>query len=398
MLPERAHSRTPVNRPHAAPRSRSAFTLIELLVAVGILVLLVTLVIAGFQRDDEDHISSSTRTLQSYLEGARSRAIADRQVRGVRLIPSQTDGRVIDSLVYVGASGIIDGTLGGIVYIPRTLPNPGNPPMPNPAYFAMINAFPPDTAWSGWRLLGSPLEWARLNQGGRNLLRPGNRIQVPAGTGNWYTITGFLPLDPVVAGQSALLIEGHYTPSVWNPSASTYNAQPATNVPYRLELATTPLPNQEPVQLDTGIVIDLDASQLPSTWRPAGAGAYPGPLEILFDERGSPYGDVRAGGLLHLYLTTVADVELTRNLINTNHPANGGTAPAPGWPWPIVPANAPKVPQIEPRVVTLFLQTGQSIGSQVNFTDTVDNVTGSAPRDYQADNPYIYARRGMEAK
>ena len=372
---------------------RAGFTLVEMLVAILIMVILTTIVVAAFRQDDGDRLNASARLVQSYFEGARSRAITDGKVRGIRLIPRADDPFVVDSLVYIGATGFDTGEL--------------------------------DLTFHNGRWLirnRTPNEWNRLkprntvDQTGRGLVGPGVRIEIPAGTGNWYTVgvvedvnkNGALEgaedvnsngvLDSVVqdpnTGFDIMTIEGHYQPSVWSaaPSPGTHAPLPnpsfgdmppffespsdparpiAFRVPYRLELAPAILPNTEPVRLERGTVIDLAASRIPS-------------LDIFFDSRGNPTGETIAAGLVHLYVTTLSDVELTRGLF-PNHPANGGSQTLP-----IVPASPPDVPQHEPYLFTLYTQTGQVTVSQVDFTDSNS--------DLQADFPFRYAQRGREAQ
>ncbi len=52
---------------------------------------------------DGDRMKGGSRELQSYLAGARDRAIYAGQPRGVRLIPDPTDPFTVRSFVYVGA-------------------------------------------------------------------------------------------------------------------------------------------------------------------------------------------------------------------------------------------------------------------------------------------------------
>ena len=73
---------------------RDGFTLIELLVVIGILLLLATLAVAAYRGvTSADRVSGAARNFKTSLEGARSRAIADGQPRGIREItPDLFDG------------------------------------------------------------------------------------------------------------------------------------------------------------------------------------------------------------------------------------------------------------------------------------------------------------------
>lgn len=368
---------------------RRAFTLVELLVAITILVILTTLVLSAFQQDDGDRLNASSRLIQSYFEGARSRAISEGRVIGVRLIPSANDPFVVESIAYVGSAGYVTGTL--------SMVHDGS-------HWVIVQP-------AGlWHRLSTPDATSRPE--GRDLLQIGSRIEIPEGSGNWYTIgvvedynddgvldsneddessgmplapmdnnngqLDFIILDP--SGTNELLaLREHYTPSDW--SGAGYVAQPATGIPYRLELAATLLPNTEPISLQRGTCIDLAASRVST-------------FDILFDPRGNPVGNAATAGLQHLYITTLSDVELTRGRF-VDHPANATGTPLP---VPIVPAVPPTVPKFDPYVVTLFSQTGQITTSRVDFTDAFNNVDGSAGADEMADIPFRFAQRGREAQ
>lgn len=390
-MPMRTPSATRALSSGRVRAARRAFTLVELLVAIAIMVVLTTLVLAAFQRDDGDRLSASARRVQAYLEGARSRAIADKRPTGVRLIRSSTDPFLIDSLAYIGAVEYLEGTvdityLGGNWYVTNNVPGEWG------------RLAPPSVPLAPG---ASGVPWI-LNPNGRNLLRTGARIELPAGTGNWYTVrfsedlnlNGGLESVEDIDGDMALdyhpdvlALNSHYVPSTWN--GTTYIAQPATAVPYRLEMAATNLPNSESVMLERGIVIDLHASQF-------------GSFDIMFDERGVPAGALAAQGLVHLYITTLADVELTRSRF-PDHPAN---FTATAMPTPIVPADAPSVPRLPPKLVTVYAQTGQIATSDVDLTDVQDYIMSGPPymgppavgADLWADHPFRFARRGKEAK
>ena len=62
--------------------SRKGFTLIELMVVVGIILLLATITLTAVNLTiDGDKIRNGARQIQSYLEGARDRAIFSKQER-----------------------------------------------------------------------------------------------------------------------------------------------------------------------------------------------------------------------------------------------------------------------------------------------------------------------------
>ncbi|MFO1092493.1 MAG: hypothetical protein U0992_04155 [Planctomycetaceae bacterium] len=115
-------------------------------------------------RNDSDRLNASARLLQSYFEGARSRAISEDRPRGVRLIRSTTDRRrPRRQSVYIGSPGY-DGDDGSTVQVnPRGQTSTG-----------LVMSY-----------VQGPLKWTRLgpntaaNPNGRNLIQPGFRIEIP---------------------------------------------------------------------------------------------------------------------------------------------------------------------------------------------------------------------------
>src|ERR1700677_2087704 len=91
---------------------RASFTLLELLVSLGIILILATLTMRLLNATlNSDRIRNGARELQSFLAGARDRAIYAGQPRGVRLIQDPLDRSAVHSFVYIGApSKFTDGT------------------------------------------------------------------------------------------------------------------------------------------------------------------------------------------------------------------------------------------------------------------------------------------------
>ena len=84
--------------------SRSGFTLIELLVVVSIILTLatITLVSVNFSYS-RDRVRAAGRQLQSFVAGARDRAIYSKEVRGVRLILDPQNQHTAIAVQYIGA-------------------------------------------------------------------------------------------------------------------------------------------------------------------------------------------------------------------------------------------------------------------------------------------------------
>lgn len=342
--------------------SRRGFTLVELLVAITIIVILTALVLAAFSQNDADRLSAAARLVQSHIEGAKSRAISDQKARGIRLIADDNDPFIANSIVYIGANDFVSGLLIDIRQ------NIGD------------DTTSADDFWEIEAAAGGA--WNRLLL--RDLVRVGCRIEIPEGSGTWLSLSG-ANFDPA---NNVMSIAGHFSPSTWQTDSTIIQAgRYVTNYPrnsaggldpaitYRLEIAPTILPNSSPARFPRGICIDIAASNVPAGWSPGDT------IEIMFNSTGQPDGHI---GLINLYVTTLADVELTRGMF-PGHPANGGTL-AP----PIVPANPPSTPREEPFVLTVFGQTGLTTTAPVDLADS--------DGDLMADDPFSYARRGRESQ
>jgi hypothetical protein len=224
--------------------------------------------------------------MQSYLTGARDRAIHSQAPRGVRFLfdpkylpsppnpPGTIDAsdlrnRTARSMVYIGPISPDLGTL-DLAADGRTLTN---------------------TAAGLWDSLAA-----------RGVLVAGTRIRVPSGPGPasdglWYQVddASFLPTGALATPNTLLLATTHLD--------LTGTATPGLN--YELELAPAVLPNQEVAVFAPGIVIDLANSQLPAGWA-----ARPQRMDLLFAPSGAATGPVAAAGKVHLVLRDVRDMEL----------------------------------------------------------------------------------------
>lgn len=336
---------------------RSGFTLIELLVVIVIVAILATLAISAFTPSDSDRVNSAARLLQSKIMLARSSATSDRAVRGIRFERDANDPRVCRSVSLIGSAGKHEMQIDDIRV------ETGDPSTHGDDY---------------WRISGS---FDRLHQ--RRLLTVGTHVEIPSGSGMWYVLTD-REFDPT---NGNLSIAGHYHNSRWgddpaNTQAGEYITKHQWDsvvglietVLVGIELAPTTVSAEPPMMLPVGTGIDLDASQVPQAWR-----TVTNNCDLLFDSTGATVG---VNGLVHLYVTRLADIELTRGLF-PDHPALGGSRPQP-----IVPANAPHCPEASPYVVTVLKNTGACYASDVDLLD--------ANADFQADQPYMNARKGQQ--
>ncbi|MFO0976254.1 MAG: hypothetical protein U0996_07625 [Planctomycetaceae bacterium] len=295
---------------------RSAYTLMELLIVVGIMSLLLAMTVAAvrFTRD-ADRITAAAAQVQSFINGARDRAIFSRSPIGVRLFLDVTNPRTVSSMAYIDPAGMesegsvrlfrwdpdfdgrtnartntLDINQDGIAIDPED-GNPGD----NPAKV--------------WMVVGEGVRWWELKR--RGLLFDGMRIRIPAGiNGNWYPVNTRL-IDTSVAPTKlqALVLGVPYRDPGDTPVGQSMAFKSGGADTYELQLAPTMLP-VEPSVLPENVVIDLDASKVPDAWRPsttadqAGSGnaMYSQFIDLIYSPRGGLGGEAAAGGVIHFYV------------------------------------------------------------------------------------------------
>ena len=323
------------------PASRRAFTLIELLVVVTIILMLaaitasaVTLVIDG------DKVRATARQVQSYLEGARDRAIYAKKARGVRFLLNPDNPRLVSSMIYIEQPKPWTGFLQverldiGASFIPDGSADS------SPA----VVVSEPDDLSVAYVATGPKTGWKELYD--RDLLVDGTLIRINNTTYR-VKMTGQYDLLQY-AGQNfagtpyasrpyppKLVLTTPYkdSPTVAFSAANDVRAL-TTTLRYEMELPPMPLPGESPSKFPGATVIHLDRSstlpdtaasrgnKLPSSWRPALASdptgfIYTGPpgrlgvrrdvLDILFSPRGVVDGASASAGVVHLYVCETRD-------------------------------------------------------------------------------------------
>jgi len=352
-----------------------------------IIIVLTTMTIAAvnFSMSAERN-RAGARQVQSYLAGARDRAIYERKMVGVRFLLDKNVPNSISSMIYIEESDYPPGPV--VVVKDPTEPNRN---------FCVLNVVNRRGETIG-------LDWKRLRE--RRMLRVGDRIRLPAGKDGFdYTIQALYiwvdPADPDEIERERIDFEPDYKGSI--PSSGT----PPSFAPEDMELLLPPVirPNQEPMLLPRGIVIDgnsapnpvdptiIDSrSKLPRSWTTLNDGR----LDIMFSPRGTVTGRAASSGLIHFYLAEAADVERLNSLNIYRIPSD----------TPYGTADGDDV--IGDRIlVTVFPQTGAISSHSINPTDIYDpadldgdGVTGDGVTpepDNRADDPYYYAETGEVA-
>jgi prepilin-type N-terminal cleavage/methylation domain-containing protein len=369
----RQHERLPRHRRSRSVgwKRRSGFTLVELLVAMTIFVILAALTVAGFRTTGTDRIGAASGTVRNALDGARSRAIRAGEPRGLRLIRDPNDPRIITSMVYIGQPDFDEG-IGRIVF---------------------------EGGIDRWVFRNESDHWPAL--AARDLLyevspnhpnptrrHPRNRIEIPAGSGNWFVIDQYPRID-ANGDPSARRVRlvGHYEPSIFGGGG----LEPVPNgvtIRYRLELAPTPLPGSDPILLPAQTCIDLDGSAVP--WR-NNSGNYPEPnLDIMFGPDGTVIGGGAAEGLFVFRIASPGDVLLARGNLSNGDPLATTIANPPGSP--VVVAN----PVDGHRAVALYPKTGAVLTSDINSPGSLDGSFNNQILPANVAYRFILRGRGTE--
>lgn len=394
----------------ATAGQRGAFTLVELMVVLTIMVVLLTITVmtVNFSRDAE-RVRGGALQVQSFLAGARDRAIYAKEARGVRFFLDPNNNRAVTTMVYIDPAEYWSD---GVIQLQRPDLNSDN--LADTASVTMVAG-----AGTGW--------WELKRRG---LLFDGLRMRIPKGPkGTWYSIDASL-IDISAAPPSTqyLMLSVPYSDPGDTPNNSVKAFSGGGPEDYELELPPRILP-QDPVLLPENTVIDLDGSRLPLFWRPStslGVGGsgnmqYSQFMDIIFSPRGNVIGPAASAGVIHLYINDLEDsMVLKEEFIKSLNPTpataldifNSGIRTTPFVPADELDVNNPNVaawasaiaetdqPYLvrDRRLVSVFTQTGAISVHPVNPTDiyTIGSSTAGNP-DGLADDPFLYAEIGETA-
>ena len=277
---------------------RGGFTLLELVIVISLILVLLTITVAAVSFNNEaDRVRFGARQVQSFLLGARDRAVHSGEEVGVRFYFGQPGSgadattrqiitRQVSSLAYIGRSGTWPPEAGHKITVQYNDIN-GDLDQ-NDAFELSIFDAPGSPSNSSW--------WNLKRKG---WLVDGLRIRIPdSPTGSWYQVDTSridITLPPPIKSELRMA----------SPNAGKLNRNRAYS--YLLELPFSMLP-EEPCILPENVVIDLDGSRVPISWRPIpGTGLYNAFADIIFSPRGNVTGDASATGLLHFYVCDSED-------------------------------------------------------------------------------------------
>jgi prepilin-type N-terminal cleavage/methylation domain-containing protein len=335
---------------------RPGFTLLELLIVVAVMLALasITIISVNFS-NKKDRLRAGARQIQSYLAGARDRAIYSKQQRGVRLIVDGNNKHTVVAMQYVGVAE---------PYSDGTITFSADPSMTNDP--------------TGATICGLNTGWASLQSKG--LLFVGAQIEIPANSGKLFTVASSVR-SAVTPGLELLSL---------NKPVSNY-ANKTASLTYVLQLRPLLVPGSEVSSLPPGVVIDLDGSRLPPNWRPLAANLPYGQfMDIVFGPTGTVIGDAPTAGMVHLLVADVGDVQQWATLAGRS-PTLWSLGTVPFVLNGIVPANqlpsstTPLVKQ-DPIITTLNARSGNISVHPAN--------PANSNNDQYADDPYRFAELG----
>jgi prepilin-type N-terminal cleavage/methylation domain-containing protein len=405
---------------HDRTSKRGGFTLVELLVVITIIVILLTMTLLTVNFSNEgDRVKGAAGQVQSFLAGARDRAIYAKEPRGVRFFVNPENPRAVNTMAYIAPGGSWSSPENSANISLERIDGNGDLDFADPEDIVVrVHGFQNPGWWNLKR---------------RGWLVDGLRIRIPKGpTGNWYPIdTRLIDITVAPTADQILLLQIPFADSGTKGQLVAHS-----NFTYEIELPSKLLA-QDPAILPESVVIDLDASKIPDGWRPQfgiNSGNYSGYMDVIFSPRGNILGDAAGAGVMHLYVGDAEDSLFLKEQFEAayKHYHGVGTRPKYASDSSFVPmdeisegfwrpASATSPPNPLPpsnymlkdrRIVSIFTQTGAVSVHEVNgyfsegaaatgdSEDPLDwnNNTSSSEPDGLADDPYFFAETGKAAK
>ncbi len=415
---------------HDRTSKRGGFTLVELLVVITIIVILLTMTLLTVNFSNEgDRVKGAAGQVQSFLAGARDRAIYAKEPRGVRFFVNPENPRAVNTMAYIapGGSWSSPENSSGIRFERVDINGDGDFLDTNLEFPTGSGVFRNEPDIFVVRGNSNPGWW---NLKRRGWLVDGLRIRIPKGpSGNWYPIdTRMIDVTAAPTSEQVLLLQIPFADKTAITSDREFT--------YEIELPSKLLA-QDPAILPESVVIDLDASKIPDGWRPQfgiNSGNYSGYMDVLFSPRGNILGDAAGAGVMHLYVGDAEDSLFLKEQFEAAYKHYHGVGTRPKYAsdssfvpmdeisegfWRPASATSPPSP-LPPsnymlkdrRIVSIFTQTGAVSVHEVNgyfsegaaatgdSEDPLDwnkNTSSSEP-DGLADDPYFFAETGKAAK
>lgn len=429
---------------HKNRHGHRGFTLVELLMVIAIMTIIITMTVmaVNFGRETE-RIRGGASQVQSFLAGARDRAIYSGRPVGVRLFLDNTEftkvtssgtvvtlagnRRTVSSMAYIDPSQTwSDGTIqlqrldadnDGIV--DTTYDLNGDNDIGN-QLSGEKDLLAENAGQAVYVVAGVGTGWWELKR--RGMLIDGSTIQIPAGGTSYPISTVLIDTTTAPSAVQKLVLQLPFRDKADTPEGRV-QAFTGGPVDYVLQLPPSILP-QQPSILPDSVVIDLDGSQLPAAWAPGASinsnAEFSQFMDIVFSPRGTIIGDAASSGVIHLYVCDVNDSIRIKEMIaisagNTDYDMTGLTAfLASKGVTNLIPAESFQLDLPEPdgsaangtieesngeihvvtdrRIVTIFTRTGAISVHPVNPTDLP--LSGG---DSIADDPFLYAETGEEA-
>lgn len=372
--------------------------------------------------NESDRVRGAARQVQSFLAGARDRAIYAKEPRGVRFFVSPENARAVTTMAYIAPGGTWSSPENSAGVSLERIDGNGDSDYEDAGDHVIRVHGKQNPGW--WNLKR------------RGWLVDGLRIRIPKGpTGNWYPIdTSLIDITVAPTADQFLLLTIPYA------DGGDAGQQIAHGeLSYEIELPARLLP-QDPSILPESVVIDLDGSKIPAGWRLpplVGEQVYSGYMDVVFSPRGNIVGASAGAGIIHFYVCDSEDSLIlkqqyvTRLIQDPGDPAlitDEYPTPSPAdwvafnslflgtndfvfippdeinvasaaWASRIAEPAQPYLPK-DRRVISIFTQTGAVSVHLLNPGDSFDNFSTPLvpPADGFADYPFFFSETGQVAK
>jgi Tfp pilus assembly protein FimT len=272
---------------------------VELLVVIGILLLITAMTVAAVSSlNSGDRVRGAGRQVQSYLDGARGRAVYGGNTIGtgyqcgVRFIPDANNPALVTSIQYVELDPKNASITGGRYRLAR-LDVDNNNIADRPEIVRMIGYADASNLNNS-----ANTKWiARYQQG---LITDGQFVvfNYPTSNRRYQLSTKLLQVNI----EELILMSPYDDQGTATPVAQVDGLTPQATPNYKILLPPQPMANQEPRSLGNNAVIDLTLSKGLSTLLVS-----PQRMDIMFSPRGTVAGPLTGTGIVEFVLSDRED-------------------------------------------------------------------------------------------